>query len=251
MTHEWFDPELPLSGAQMELVPSGAILPSSEANFWDSSQYPVSGLSSGVSVTNRFYYQNSITSSGINYGSDSGNIEWQNSPSGKYYWDHSGIIKLDGPFESSGISYSGGQIQSGIFYYSVSGVDEFFISSGNPSGEFYSSVFSNASENIGDGINDFTIFNDYIHNYASGEIEIASSGDDDTASGVDPSILDGATRIPYLSDLKEAEEYSTYGLDADYLGYNATGAYGVFTQGVLSREYPTIGKFFGPEGKIL
>lgn len=252
MTHEWFDPTLPLSGVQLDLVPSGAILPSSEANFWDYRQYPTSGTSSTYAVTNRFYYNNNIYSSGINYGS--GILGWQSPyiPSGIneiYYWDISGILKLEGPFESGSllISYGKDDIQSGIFYYQVLDYDKFFEASGNPEGAFYSSLFSNAKDYIGDGINDFTIFNDYIHNQPSGVTKQAKKdleGEDKKAEAL-------ATRIPYLSDLKKAEEYNVYGLDTDYLGYNATGSYGVYSQGVSSREYPTIGKFFGPESEIL
>ena len=263
MTHEWFDPTLPLSGIQLDLVPSGAILPSSEANFWDYRQYPTSGTTTGSGVTNRFYYNNNSVSSGINYGS--GLLGWQSPyiPSGTdgiQYWDVSGILKLDGPFESpsSVLFYDLNQIQSGIFYYQASGNDVFFASSGNPSGEFYASLFSNASGNIGDGINNFTIFNDYIHNYPSGltkqaqkALEESEEEEGEEGEEVDKKLEVYETRIPYLSDLKKAEEYSVYGLDTDYLGYNATGSYGVFSQGILSREYPTIGKFFGPESEIL
>lgn len=231
MTHEWFDPTLPLSGVQLDLVPSGAILPSSEANFWDYRQYPTVGTSSVSGVTNRFYYNNSVYSSGINYGS--GNISWQSPyiPSGEdgvQYWDVSGIVKLYGPFESASlfISYGKQDIQDGIFYYQVLDYDKFFEASGNPSGTFYSSLFSNAKDHIGDGINDFSIFNDYIHNYPSG-------------FGV-RGVKIQATRIPYLSDLKKAEQYSVYGLDDEYLGYNASGLYSKdtdFSEGTMSISF--------------
>lgn len=258
MTHEWFNPQLPLSGQQLDLVPSGAILPSSEANFWDSVQYPTSGGHALSSVTNRFYYNNNVYSSGINYNQGQ-LLSWSTPYIPQIiddYWSVSGIIALSGVHESKVfISYDKDQIQNGIFYYQVLDVNEFFESSGNPAGYFYSSLFSNAKDHIGDGINDFTIFNDYIHNYPSGiskaqqeeKDKEQQEGQQDEAE--QPTLKE--TRIPYLSDLKVAEQYSVYGLDTDYLGYNATGSYGVYSQGVLSREYPSIGKFFGPESEIL
>jgi hypothetical protein len=229
MTHEWFDPTLPLSGVQLDLVPSGAILPSSEANFWDYRQYPTSGTSSTYAVTNRFYYNNNIYSSGINYGS--GDVTWH-SPyiplNNDEYWNVSGIVKLYGPFESVSLlmSYGKDDIQSGIFYYQVLDYDKFFEASGNPEGTFYSSLFSNAKDHIGDGINDFTIFNDYVHNYPSG-------------FGIQ-GVKIQATKIPYLSDLKKAEQYDVYGLDDEYLGYNASGLYSKdtnFKLGTMSRSF--------------
>ena len=256
MTHEWFDPTLPLTGIQLNLVPFGAILPSSEANFWDYRQYPTSGTSSVFGVTNRFYYNNNIYSRGINYGL--GGISWESpyipaDEDGVQYWDVSGIVKLYGPFESASlfISYGKQDIQDGIFYYQVLGYDKFFEASSNPDGTFYSSLFSNAKDHIGDGINNFTIFNDYIHNYPSGLTKQAEKALEESGGEADKKLESYPTKIPYLSDLKKAEEYSVYGLDTDYLGYSATGSYGVFSQGVLSREYPTIGKFFGPESEIL
>lgn len=257
MTHEWFDPELPLSGEQMRLVPSGAILPSSEANFWDYTQYPTSGTSLNASVTNRFYVNSDTISSGINYGS--GAINWNNpfvpvAADNIEYWDVSGIIKLYGPFESpsSDHLYSLGDIQSGIFYYQASGSDQFFIASGNPSGTFYSSLFSNASGHIGDLINNFTIFNDYIHNQPSGDTKQAEeeleerrkdSGETPPYSGEGlQNINVGETRIPYLSDLKKAKQYLVYGLDADYAGYSAEGTSGI---DFLPQGWPHIGLYFG------
>ena len=58
----------------------------------------------------------------------------------------------------------------------------------------------------------------------------------------------GVTRIPYLSDLKEAEQYLVYSLDEDYRGYTAIGSSG---NDYDNRGYPHIGVFFGPFQQIL
>lgn len=145
---------LPLTSGQKQL-PSGALLPSGEANFFDFSQSHENNSGSGI---------NSL------YPNPSGGIFTEE------YWNISGIYKTYP--ENSGLTVVD---TSGIFHYNG-----------------LSGVFSNGPQTRSSGINDFVIFNPYIHYYSQ--------------VGVAPTFASAAIKIPFVSDYRIAYTFNPYSL---------------------------------------
>jgi hypothetical protein len=94
MTHSWSDPSLPLSSAEQK-VPVGAILPSSEAHFFDTRQDRKFNNGSGINFP---FEQNFETTVIFTSGSSTG----ESNESGIFQYN-----KLDGPFSYTGNVPSG------------------------------------------------------------------------------------------------------------------------------------------------
>jgi hypothetical protein len=94
MTHSWSDPSLPLSRDEQE-VPAGAILPSSEAHFFDTRQDRKFNNGSGINFP---FEQNFETTVIFTSGSSTG----ESNESGIFQYN-----KLDGPFSYTGNTPSG------------------------------------------------------------------------------------------------------------------------------------------------
>jgi len=136
---------VPLTNEQKQL-PSGALLPSGEANFFDISQAHAHNGGSGINVP---------------------------FPHPEGYGD-SGLYRTYGPNDELVIAD-----RSGVFNYD--GLD---------------GVFSNGPATQLSGINDFTIFNPYIHYFAR-----STPNNIRTTEHV---------RIPFISDYRIATPYGVY-----------------------------------------
>jgi len=141
-------PHVPLTDAQKAL-PSGMLLPSGEAGFFDSSQA---------------YDQNG---SGIN-------VSFPNPTFTDGYWDDSGIFRTYGPDTALVVAE-----RSGFLAY-----------------DGLSGIFSNGPASQLSGINDFTLFNPYIHHYSK-----------NTPTKINTS---EAVAIPFVSDYTVSVVYDVY-----------------------------------------
>tara|TARA_Y100001973_G_C5196876_1_gene334870 strand:+ start:1139 stop:1747 length:609 start_codon:yes stop_codon:yes gene_type:complete len=158
MTHEWKDfspddgPMLPLSSAQQAQLISG-VMPSGEEHFFDRRQdrsvNPLNpgtqrGWVGGSGINSPFPHPNPTTPDSEKFLSHENPADFPNSFS-KDWWEASGILKTYP--ESPGAPYDAGT--SG----SIFEADKLKL------------PFSNSDKAKLDQIEDFTIFNDYIHHY--------------------------------------------------------------------------------------
>lgn len=125
-------PRIPLSGQQRAQGPSG-VLPSGEANSFDFRQQ-------GSGINAEFPYPNLATPDDLAFESGADRTMFPNAFSDEW-WDASGIVKTYPP--ESG---STNERESGIFHFNE-----------------LISQFSSATEVSGNQIDDFTIFNPYVH----------------------------------------------------------------------------------------
>lgn len=132
--NEGLGPQIPLSEVQRALGPSG-VLPSGEANSFDFRQQ-------GSGINQDYPYPNLTTSDDLAFESDADRATFPDAFSDEW-WAASGVVKTYP--ESSG-ALADDERESGIFHF-----------------QQLLSRFSNASEVSGNQIDDFTIFNSYIH----------------------------------------------------------------------------------------
>jgi hypothetical protein len=158
-------PQLPLTPQQRVQMVSG-VLPSGESNGFDFRQ---------VNINEPFPYPNLSTPNDLAFTSGTNRGMFPDQFSNDW-WDASGIIKTYGPDQDALVDE---ERESGIFHF-----NEFL------------SQFSNAVDSDTKEIEDFTIFNDYIHHerYPSNR-----------SRPLPPPI-----RIPYISTYRVAIDFNAY-----------------------------------------
>lgn len=204
MSHWWNDfnlaspslgPPLPLTSGQ-RVMPTSGILPSGEAGFFDNEQDRSLNPTIGLGVDN-----SEKVGSGINYPFPYPNTETLDKfkyPSGDFYsefyasgfleqfssgwWEESGIFKTYGPTPHRGEL-----------------VDDQWPKSGSGIAHPYGlqSPFSNAPRSKENSINDFTVFNPYIHHE-----KVPSTFSTENSNSL---------QIPYLSTYKVSIDWDAYG----------------------------------------
>ena len=175
MTHaykpKWSDfyeeelgPYLPLSSGQ-QTIPISGVLPSGESGGFDNIQYHRSRAEAigakGSGINFPYPYPNTTTQNKYKTNGNSYTESW---------WETSGILKTYPP--DDGILLDENR-ESGIFHYN-----------------FSKGRFSNGEDVKSSQIEDFTIFNDYIHH------ELVSFG---------------IVTIPYISTFKVSINWNPYG----------------------------------------
>lgn len=163
-------PRIPLSQQQRAQGPSG-VLPSGEANMFDFRQQ-------GSGINTPFPYPNLTTPDNFAFESGADRTMFPDAYSDEW-WAASGIVKTYP--EASG---STNERESGIFHFSE-----------------LISQFSNATEVSGNQIDDFTIFNPYVHHQGL-------PANNNNAPAI---------KIPYVS---------TYNVSLDFNAYGGSGGFG-------------------------
>lgn len=180
MTHaykpKWSDfanenlgPNLPLTNSQMT-IPISGVLPSGESNLFDSSQYhnirSESPSHRGSGINTPYPYPNTNTARQYAYISGDNTTNKFNTN----WWEVSGIVKTYPSDDGKLVDESR---ESGIFHYN-----------------FSKSAFSNGSQAQSRQIENFTIFNNYIHHQLINQTIIS---------------------IPYVSTFKMSINWNPYG----------------------------------------
>lgn len=163
-------PNLPLPVSQ-QVIPISGVLPSGESNSFDPTQYhdlrfeATGAKGSGINFP--FPYPNQNTNSKYKTDGNSYTTEW---------WETSGILKTYPP--NSNVQLVDEQKQSGVFHYNLS-----------------RGRFSNGEDVKSKQIDDFNIFNQYIHHQLM------------------PSNLEkgNAIKIPYVSTYRLSIDWNPYG----------------------------------------
>lgn len=163
-------PRIPLSEQQRQQPVSG-VLPSGEANMFDFRQQ-------GSGINEPFPYPNLTTPDELAFESGADRTMFPDAFSDEW-WMASGVVKTY-PADSG----STNERESGIFHFNE-----------------LISQFSNATEVSGNQIDDFTIFNPYIHHQRLPSNNSAA----------------GAIEIPYVS---------TYNIALDFSAYYGSGGFG-------------------------
>lgn len=175
-------PILPLSGNQI-LLPISGVLPSGENGGFDNAQYYTvrseapSFIGSGINVPHP--YPNNATAREYAYVSG-------DNTTGKFtdgWWEASGIFKT---YPSRDGVLCDKERESGIFHYDSDIVNGRTITSG---------IFSNGENVRSNQIEDFAIFNNYIHHQ-----RLPSNSNN-------PEPLS----IPYISTFKKSIDWNPYG----------------------------------------
>jgi hypothetical protein len=163
---EGLGPSIPLSEEAREQGPSG-VLPSGEANSFDFRQQ-------GSAINSPFPYPNLETPEDLAFSDGVTRSDFPDAFSDEW-WAASGIFKTYGPENDTLVSEKD---ESGIFHFNK-----------------LISQFSNAVEVSTKQIDDFTIFNPYIHH------ERMPVGSRDA----------GAIKIPYVSTSDVSIDFNAYG----------------------------------------
>lgn len=164
--NEGLGPKLPLSAAARTQGVSG-VLPSGESNSLDFEQQ-------GTAINEPFPYPNTDTPENKAFPSGQSRSQFPNQFSDAW-WAASGVVKTYGPDQGTLVDE---ERESGVFHFSE-----------------LLSQFSNAQDVVAKQIDDFTIFNDYIHHET-----------------VPPNASKGSVvRIPFLSTYNVSIDFNVYG----------------------------------------